>query len=102
MGSRPASEVGRVTASIITYSEHVGLATRTEIPLPGDLRRFIDDTHQFRQFSCPDCERLIESEIAFSTEAPLPDIEPGQPLSAGQYRVEALSIGFSGHPIQRK
>ena len=42
--------------------------------LIGEPSRFIDDTPEFRQFSCPGCGTLIENEIAMRGEPVLMDI----------------------------
>ncbi len=42
--------------------------------LIGEPSRFIDDTPEFRQFSCPGCGTLIENEIAMRGERVLMDI----------------------------
>jgi N-methylhydantoinase B len=44
-------------------------------PIVGDPKRFIDPQVQFRQFACPGCGLLIESEIAVADEPVLRDVE---------------------------
>lgn len=44
-------------------------------PLIGDPKRYVDDEMVFRQFFCPGCVLLIETEIARREESPLRDVE---------------------------
>lgn len=44
-------------------------------PLIGDPKRYIDDKMVFRQFYCPGCVVLVETEIARRDEPPLRDVE---------------------------
>lgn len=41
----------------------------------GDPRRFIDDDVVLREFLCPGCHILFDSEVSRRTEAPVKDIE---------------------------
>jgi len=44
-------------------------------PLVGAPERFIDDPVVFRQFFCPGCGRLIETEVAAQDDPPLHDVQ---------------------------
>ena len=69
-------------AAFIGVLEHCpacGSAPRLPIepsnPIVGDRKRFIDPMPQLRQFYCPGCALLIESEIAVADDPVLRDVE---------------------------
>jgi N-methylhydantoinase B len=46
----------------------------TTLPLVADPTVFLDEPMEFRRYACPGCHTLLTSEIARTTEPPLPDI----------------------------